>query len=161
MDKKAQAWGIDLAVAVLLFTAGIFTFFIYTINQPSQGQEIIDNLFYDGKIISDSILSKGFPSSWNSSNVITIGILTQGEINKTKAERFYNLSIKEYNKTKVLFNTKYEYYFFLDKNITLPSSSKQIQGIGKKPSNSENLIKITRLTIYEKKPSTMNLYIWN
>jgi hypothetical protein len=161
MKKKAQAWGIDLTVAALLFTVGIFTFFIYTINQPSQGKEVLNDLFYDGKIISDSILSKGFPSSWNSSNVITIGILTQGEINKTKAEYFYNLSIEDYNKTKNLFNTKYEYYFFLDKNITLPTLSKEIEGIGKKPSNSENLIKITRLTIYEKKPSTMNLYIWN
>jgi hypothetical protein len=161
MNIKAQAWGIDLAIASLLFTLGVFTFFIYTINQPTQGAETIEELFYDGKIISDSILSEGYPSYWDCSNVITIGILTKGEINTTKAERFYSLSQDDYNKTKILFNTRYEYYFFLDKNITLPTLSKEIEGIGKKPLNSKNLVKITRLTIYEKKPSTMNLYIWN
>ena len=161
--KKSQAWGADLMVAFVIFSIGIFVFFLYSINAPTEAEENIDALFYEGKIIASSILSEGYPADWNSENVVTAGILTDNKINETKVERFYNLAQADYAKTKRIFNTKYDYYFFLDRNMVI--SSGEIEGIGKPGTvkeniNALNLVKVTKLTIYENKPTSAYLYIW-
>ena len=99
-NKQAQAWGADLMIALVIFSIGIFVFFLYSINAPTEAEESIDNLFYEGKIIASSILSEGHPEDWTFGNVVTIGILSQGKINETKLERFYNLAQADYAKTK-------------------------------------------------------------
>jgi len=159
MNNKSQAWGMDLTVASVLFIFGIVVFYFYALNNPNEAQETIDALFYDGNIIADSILSEGHPSNWNSGNVVTIGILSQGKINETKLKGFYDLASSDYQKTKHLFNTKYEYYFNLSEVMIIDSTD--VEGIGLKPSNPENIIKITRFSIYKNKPISAYLYMWN
>lgn len=162
-NLKAQAWGMDLMVAVMLFTMGILLFFIYVLNYPGEAEENINNLFYDGNMIADNILSRGFPEDWNSENVIRIGVMSGDNINETKLEMFYNLSSQNYTKTKQIFNTRFDYYFFFSENISLYSM--QVEGIGKPGTNlqsinSRNLVKITRFTSYKDKPTTAYLYVW-
>ena len=149
-----------------LFLVGIMIFFIYSLNQPYQARETLDLLSYDGKIIADSLLSQGYPSNWNSSNVMTLGITTAKKINQTKLDELYQMINvqKEYDKTKNLFNTQYDYYFFLDQNMTINSAS--VEGVGKpgvtkQNVNAKNLVKITRFTIYENKTTPLYIYIWN
>lgn len=159
MAKKSQAWGIDLMVAAAIFSMGIISFYMYTLNNTHEAEETVKSLYYDGSIISNSVLSDGYPPEWNSSTVTAVGILNKGKINETKLERFYLLSLSDYEKTKNLFNTRYEYYFFLEKNMTINSNS--VEGIGKKPNGSEkNLVKITRFTIYKNIPAEAYLYVW-
>lgn len=157
-DKRSQAWGIDLAVALVIFTVGILIFFFYTVNRPAEARESLDYMFYDGNLIADSVMSKGAPSGWNSSNVITIGVLSDNKINETKLEQFYNLSIEDYKRTKQLFNTRFDYYFSLSENMSLYVG--EVNGIGYFPLNEKNLVKITRFTIYKDKPTTAYFYIW-
>ena len=158
-NKKAQAWGFDLIMASMIFIAGILVFYLYTLNIPNQAENIINTLNYEGNIISDSLLSAGFPENWNNTNVISPGILSNNKINQTKLERFYNLSTSQYVLTKNLFNTKYQYYISTTpENLTIEGS--EIPGMGSFPLNPESLIKITRVTIYEEKPITFNIYIW-
>jgi len=150
-------------MAVFIFTASMTIFFFYVLNDSSEGGENLEKLYYEGAHITNLILSEGYPTNWNSENVVEIGILTNEKINETKLERFYNLTQEEYSKTRIKFNTKYDYYFFLDRNMTI--NSKTIEGIGKpgiKKSNidAENLIKISRATIYKNKPVAAELYIW-
>ena len=115
--KKAQAWGFDLMIATIIFTAAILTFYLYTLNIPTETQEIIDSLALDSNIITSIVLSDGFPSDWNSTNVIAPGILTNNQINQTKLEKFHTLTLTDYQKTKSMFNTKYDYLFtFEDTN---------------------------------------------
>lgn len=170
-NTKAQAWGFDLVVAVIIFSVGIVVFFIYSINQPNESKEILEKLFYDGKIVTDSILSNGYPENWNSDNVagiVSIGILNGNKINETKLLSFYNLVQTEenYTITKILFNTNYDYYFFLDKNMS--SINVNLDGVGKPginrnnidSINPENLVKISRFVNYQDKPMAAYLYIW-
>lgn len=162
-NKKAQGWGMDLMVALSIFLIGIVIFYIYSLNNPNEAKENIENLFNDGESLTNILLSKGFPNSWNTTNVVRVGILSDNKINATKLERFYDLSQTEYEKTKALFNTRYDYYFFLDENMTINSVS--VEGIGKPgvtktTINAVNLIKVTRVVIYENKPVTAYLYIW-
>ncbi len=159
MKKRGQAWGIDLAVALMIFTFGILVFFFYTVNRTSQASETLDLMSYEGGVIADSLLSEGSPKNWNTSRVNTLGILSDGKINETKAEYFYNLSVEDYNRTRYLFNTQFNYYFFLSENLSLSSGT--IEGIGEVPLSEDNLVQITRFTIYKNKPITAYLHVWN
>ena len=163
MKKKSQIWGVDLIVAVILFSIGIIGFFVYVLNYPGEAEENLSNLFYDGNIIASGILSEGYPLNWNLENVVKPGILTGNKINDTKLELFFNLSMANYTRTKSLFNTKYDFFFFLPENFVL--SLGEVRGIGKPGTdpqsiNSKNLVKITRFTIYKHKPVTAYIYIW-
>jgi len=162
-NKKAQGWGMDLMIALSIFLIGVVIFYIYSLNNPNEAKENIEDLFHDGESLTNILLSEGFPNSWNSTNVVRIGIFSNDKINDTKLERFYDLSQTEYEKTKALFNTRYDYYFFLDENMII--NSVPVEGIGKPgvtktTISSRNLIKITRVTIYKNKPISAYLYIW-
>ena len=81
--RKAQAWGMDLVIAMVLFSMGMVAFYIYSLNQPSEAREKIEEMLYDGKIIANTLLSEGYPEDWNSNNVVRIGILTDNKIDET------------------------------------------------------------------------------
>jgi hypothetical protein len=162
-NKRGQAWSIDLIIAVIIFSAGILIFFIYSINQAGEAKKVLNELGYQGDVILNNILSEGYPVDWNNTNVVTIGIMTNNKINETKLERFYNYSTSDYQKTRSKFNTRYDYYFTFSNMTTLNSS--YIDGIGRVGTNvsnisSSSLIKITRFSIYKEKPTTVYLYIW-
>ncbi|MEM0465879.1 MAG: hypothetical protein QXW97_04245 [Candidatus Pacearchaeota archaeon] len=162
--NKAQAWGMDIIIAIIIFSIGILIFFIYSANHSLESKEKLDLLSSDGNFIMKNILSEGYPSNWNQTNVIKIGIINNNKIDEEKLEKFYNLCQTDYNKTKLLFNTKYDYLFYFQ---NMEINSNKIEGIGKPGINislisdkATDLIKITRLTIYKDKPITVYLYIW-
>jgi hypothetical protein len=152
--SKAQFWGIDLMVAMIIFSVAIAVFYIYSLNQPSETEQNFENLFYDGGVIADALLSQGYPEDWNSGDVVTLGILSSGKINETKLERFYDLASSDYERTRQIFNTGYNYWFFLSEEMD------GIDGIGLNQTNPRNLVKVTRFSIYKNKPVTVYLYIW-
>ena len=156
--KRGQAWGIDLAVALTIFTFGILIFFFYSLNQSSGPKENIDSLSYDGEAIADAVLSRGYPDNWNTTNVITLGILSENRVNETKLKYFYDLSVADYNRTRALFNTRFEYYLSFSQNMSISGS--EVAGIGSKPNNEKDLIRITRFTIYKNKPTTAYFDMW-
>ena len=158
MKKISQAWGLDLMIAVMVFFSGIVVFYIYSINYSANQDDLISKMINAGNLISDSILSEGYPKNWSADNVAKIGILSSGKINETKLERFYYLASGDYNKTKRIFNLKYDYYFFSDENFTI--NSLQVEGIGKKPGDTENLVKVMRLAAYQEKPINIYVYIY-
>lgn len=162
-QKKAQAWGTDLIIGFIIFSFAIIFFYFYSFNYSNETEDILELLTYNGNFIADSILSPGYPNDWTEETAIKIGIADNGKINQTKLERFYNLAQTDYNKTKTLFNTKEDYYFFLQKPFTI--NSVLIEGIGKPgitatTITSSNLLKITRFTIYQNKPTTAYVYIF-
>lgn len=166
MHKKAQGWGIDIIAAIMIFFFGIVLFYTYSINKSNESEVNFESLKYEGNLILGSILSEGYPVEWNSTNVNKIGILSDGKINHTKLEAFYNLTLSDYSLTRRLFTTKYHYFIFVEENFTFHNGAVNIDGFGKpgfdrNNINAENLIRINRVAIYNDKPSTFNLYIWN
>jgi hypothetical protein len=158
--KKGQAWGFDLIVASIIFLTGIVVFYIYSLNYPSEGRENLDSLFYEGNLITENLLSKGFPNDWVSSNVKSIGISNEEKINETKLERLYDLTLAPggYDTSKAIFNTKFDYYFNFSQLMVIDGNT--VEYIGQKNINPNNLIKVTRFTIYQNKPVTLNLFVW-
>lgn len=158
-EKKAQVWGLDLIIAVFIFSIGITVFLIYSINYSEEAADTFENLRYDGERIMQTLLLEGSPKDWSESDVARIGILSNNRINETKLERFYNLAQSQYSVSKLLMNTRYDYYFFLDENMEI--NGKEVAGIGNANfNNSTNIISITRFVIYREKPTTAYLYIW-
>ena len=156
--KKGQAWGFDLIVAFFLFTGGIVLFYYYSLNYSTEGKQAIEGLSYDGNLIADGLLSEGFPDNWNKTNVTKIGLLNEKKINQTKLERFYNLSVDDYSRTKSLFNTKYNYFLTMSEPIIIDGG--EIEGIGQRNLNPKNLVRVTRFTIYQNKPVTLHIEMW-
>ena len=183
IKNKSQIWGIDLMIAVTLFVFGIMIFYIYNLNAPSDVRENFEYMTYDGNLIMDSILSEGYPANWSElvgtadeDKIVKIGVLTNSKINNTKLEKFNDLATGNYDDTKIKFSTRYDYYFTVDADGNLGTDDLDIdgddnpgndpKGIGKMTGgnpdidNARNLIKITRFTIYEDKPMTAYLYVW-
>ena len=63
----------DIMVAVGIFIMAIVVFYIYSLNRPDELKENFENLFQDGKIITDNLLSmkvtcpNSFSNCFNSS----------------------------------------------------------------------------------------------
>ena len=158
-SKKAQAWGLDLIFAITIFIGMLVFLYLHIFNISFDRQDTFNTLLYEGKVIGDSLLSEGFPQDWSGTNVVSIGILSNGEIDETKLEKFYNLSVSDYQKTKSLFNVANNYYIFFDMPITIGGNN--VTGIGLSPGETENLVKVTRVVIIDKKIDNINVYVWS
>ncbi len=162
MKKRAQAWGFDLMMGAVIFTLGLILFFIYSINYPRQSEETLDVLRFEGEFIAENLLSTGHPNDWTENNVIAIGLVNEEKINQTKIERLYTMTSSQagYDKSKSLLNTRYEFFFNFSQQMFVAGNP--VEGIGKDyvNQNTKNLVKITRIVIYDNSPTTLNLYIW-
>lgn len=166
--KKSQVWGLDLIIASIIFMAGIIVFYLYAINFSIEAEESLDALFNDGNFISNVMLSEGVPAGWSEGNVSSPGLVSQNKINQTKLERFYSLVSSDYQKSKIMLNTKFDFYIYFTGQMSINSSI--IDGIGKSGVNRtnileaeslQNIVKIERFTIYNNKPTQLNVYVWN
>jgi hypothetical protein len=142
--KKAQVWSLDLLIAGIIFLIGVVILYNYAINYSSQSNSNLDELFYEGNLASDLILSGE-----------DMGILSNNAINQSKLDAFYNLddSTKKSN-----LGIKSNFYFTLE-NLEIEGTPTAYVGI-MNSSQVDNLIQITRLTIYKNKPIKFQLFVW-
>ena len=156
--KKGQAWGFDLMIGAGIFMIGLTVFFLYTLNYPKGNEETGKDLEYEAKRIASDLLSSGLPTNWNEINVQKIGLTSNNLINQTKLDLFYNLMQNNYNNTKILFGTKYDY--FVNASNSLNINGNPISGIGIYPINVKNEVKLTRVTVYEGVPINLEVTVW-
>ena len=117
LTSKSQAFFGDFAVAVLIFSFIVIAYFTYTKNISSQDgglEELLTNV----KAISSSLTSGGYPTNWNENNAVRIGVTDDGnKINNQKINEFGKMN---YNKSKKLLGTAYDYFvFFLNESGNL------------------------------------------
>ena len=158
VNQRAQAWGFDIIVATGIFILGIVAFFLYTINYPTGEQEKLDELLYEGNNVASSLLSTGYPENWTTLTVSKIGILTDNMIDQEKLNNFNELSSNDYGRTKSMLGTKYNY--FVNFSSPMQISGTTVDGIGLFPVNSKNAIKISRVSLYQNKPVTIEVHVW-
>jgi hypothetical protein len=162
-NKKSQAWGLDLLIALMIFIIGLAAFFLFYLNYSDDVGNDYESLSFDGNNLADSLFSEGNPPDWNSTLVVSIGLLTGNSLDPVKLENFYYLSQSDYQQTKAIFNTNYDYFFFLDNNLSIDNSS--VRGIGKPGVDlnnieASNLIKINRITTLNNQPVSAYVYVW-
>ena len=164
ISNKAQAWGFDLIIAGVIFMSGILLFYVYSINYPKESYEKLDQLFNEGEFMAEVLLSEGLPKYWNQENVVRIGLTSNKKINETKLEEFYYMTNSQegYAKAKRLFNTRYNFFMKFSEEIIIEGNPIVEGGIGQNFEGHEvkNLAKITRVTAYQDKLISLDLYIW-
>lgn len=144
LTKKAQVWSLDLAVASLIFLMGIIILYLYAFNYLSQSDSSLKDIFYEGNVAAEILLSENSP-----------GLLSNNKINQTKIDNFNE---KNYTTKKRELNMHNDFYFTID---NLESNGQPIGYIGMINSSSiKNKIKITRFTIYKNKPSKLEFFVW-
>lgn len=151
--KKAQVWYIDFAVGLLIFMVAITAYFSYAYSESVEQRGDMSELIIDAKMIATSLISKGYPYAWNSSNVTRIG-LTDGNyrIQQGKLDAFNNFSYK--NRSSLLGTTK-DYYFYLE----YPNGTK-FNTLGWNGENATQLVQVTRIVIYNSTPVRMVYHLW-
>jgi len=110
--KKAQVFSLDLIIAFFLFFSVLFLFFKYGQDLSKISKDKLNEMTEDINFISNSLVSKGYPDSWNAENVISIGVTDNNQkINRNKLVSFSSLN---YNTSKKLLNTNYDYLIFFE-----------------------------------------------
>ncbi len=143
-NKKAQVWGLDLVVASIIFLAGVIILYFYAINYSSQSTNQLDEMFYEGDLASQILLTNEAQ-----------GILSIDKINQTKLDDFSKLN---YNIQRNLLGVSNNFYFTFP---GLEVEGNPVEYIGyKENSSAENLVQIDRLTIYNNKPVKFQIFIW-
>jgi len=163
-EKKAQAWGLDLMIALVIVSIAVFSFLFFIVNHTNETKEEFRGISYDAEFIADSLMSPGMPVNWSEGNVVSIGIVDGGRINESKLENFYNLAENDYNKTRRTFKTAYDYLFTLEGNFSINSTN--VSGIGKPGSDANNLTgdnvaAVKRVIIYQDRIATAKIYVWD
>ncbi|MBI2449633.1 hypothetical protein HYV49_05035 [Candidatus Pacearchaeota archaeon] len=157
--KKAQVWSLDIIVGVTIFIIAIIIFYIYTINLSDEAESSSDDLNIDADFISSNILSEGSPRNWNKTNVLIPGIVTDNKINETKLVALAQLSKDNYDKSRQLLGTKYDYFVFLENKDGLVYFGKNQCGIGSAKATEQN-ISIFKVAYYiGKEKQILNLTI--
>jgi len=152
---------------VLIFGSAILIYYKNITNLSDQDEELLDDLLIDAKLISNSLMSSGYQTNWNSDNVERIGITDDNRVSESKLAEFSKIPYKE---SKKLFGTVYDFYvFFTDRNNNIIPINSSSEGIGKPGVNSTNiqtvenpkkLVKITRLIVKESDIKKMVIYLW-
>lgn len=158
MQKRGQGWGVDLIIGGLIVLVGIIAFYGYTFNIDTEKNTVIKHLEAEGELIAAQLLDEGNPSDWTPSQVINVGILTQGKINQTKLEYLYTMTQANYPSMKQKFRITSE--FLINMSEPLMIQGTPITGIGRAPQNATNIMKVSHISIYNNKPVTVWIITW-
>lgn len=163
IKRKSQIWSIDLAIAFLIFLGGLIIFYKYSINSIDAEKEDIDDMVLDAKLLSNHLVSAGYPTDWDSSNVTQIG-LTDGEmrIKKEKVEEFFGIADTDYPRSRRLLSTTHDYYVTFEDSEGNLTKIGGIEGIGKnyQEEDTKNIIRVVRFVYYNSSIIKLAVHIW-
>lgn len=156
MKKKSQVWVIDLIVGLFIFLAGALLFFRYA--NANDSDTSIDGVYSQAKTISDYLISEGYPTDWNQTNVIRLGLTTGDHVlDIDKLKEFTNMTKTDYDNVKTTLVSKGDFViYFENKNGELLNLSEQF--IGNPYYNSTNIdnanpdvmVKVFRYLVYKR-----------
>ena len=110
-SRTSQAWYMDFAIALLLFSFTFIVYFSYTNNLQKEEKGDLNDLVKNAEAISSSLALSGYPNNWTNATVILIGIADEQKLNGTKMKYFSQL---KYNDTRKKFATSYDYFAFVE-----------------------------------------------
>jgi len=165
-STKSQIFSLDMVIAAVLFTAGLIFFYKYSIDLMESQQDVAGNLATNANLLSNFIISQGYPVGWNKTNVIIIGISDNKRINETKVKMFSEI---DYEQTRSLLSTHNDYYLFFENSAGDLVDINNVKGVGKSGVNTTNLVevenprdivKMYRYSLYNSEIIRVGLYVW-
>jgi len=176
-NKKAQVWLSDYTISMLLFTLAALLSVKIIINSFSTNTAF-EELKTDASKISEILLSEGYPPDWHNESVIRPGLLTSNRMNKSKVVNAMNMS---YSSLRPKLQTTHDFLIIFEEPgsdmiefnglCTIGSPDVSINSSGAGPLidchnpdftsiNYDNLVKLTRLIIYNSEIIRMVVYTW-
>lgn len=166
--KKGQGWSLDFVAGLLIFLLAV----VLSVKLISNAftDDNFNDVYDDARILSEAFRGEGFPENWDASNVVTIGLTTDGRLNESKIAELYTIPYKE---TKRLINTPYDYYLYYG-NATENLEIQGACGYGMPGAmswgagctnpqltmNATNLVTIQRLTVHDNNLATITFLVW-
>lgn len=169
----------DVMMSAVFLVVLIILYFQFVANLSTENQAILESLIFDSEVLSETMLSKGYPPGWDEISVQQLGI-TDGNhrLNLTKLGYVANLS---YYNRKFYLGTVYEYYIVLQHkdgtllnitNITgkVNTGLSPEGGMGKPDTtlesiptieNPEHMIRSERYLIYNSTTIKLITYLWS
>ncbi|MBU0757652.1 MAG: hypothetical protein KKF44_06285 [Nanoarchaeota archaeon] len=157
-SNKAQVWYSDFILGLAIFLLIFLLALKLTTENFILARSDIDEMAFVSKYISDSLMTEGIPVYWDADDVVKIG-LTNGnnELNITKLDHFSNMTDTNFEATKSLLGTKYDFIiFFKDiSNNTLDLASSYIgkPGVDEESvylQNPDELLTVSRYLVLKK-----------
>jgi len=100
----------DFVIGMIVFSLVLISYYTYTTNISKEDSSATDNLISDAKIVSSSLTTSGYPDNWDVNTVIRIGFTdSYNRIDNAKFGQFAQIN---YNKTKKLLGTIYDYFLY-------------------------------------------------
>ena len=107
---KAQMWFMDFVIGIVIFSLMLVSYYVYTTNISKEDTAALDDLTSDSKTVASSLTSPGFPDNWDSNTATRIGFTdNHNRIDNAKFSEFAEIN---YNKSKKLLGTVYDYFLF-------------------------------------------------
>ena len=173
-SRKAQAFVHDLIIALFIISIFFVIFLNYDRNESFSDSN--SDIIMETKVLSDYLVSSGYPTDWNSSNVIKIGVTNGNNVlNSTKLDMFYNMTNEDYDKTKYTLGVNDDFLvFFSDHNGNIMRVGES-DFIGKpsynistiESTNPNQLFKVSRFVVLKKGTENitseiieMKIYVW-
>jgi hypothetical protein len=150
MELKAQAWGFDLMVGLMIFLFGVLFFYLYVINIPLTEEDEYDTLRDEAVVIANSLMSEGSPANWDQNNVVRIGLLSNSRVNESKWSEFDSL---DYQRARGLFRVVNDFYVYFGGDYS--------GGVGAAiDSTNESVARVTRVVVRNNESETLNVLSW-
>ncbi|MFC1753263.1 hypothetical protein ACFL96_07705 [Thermoproteota archaeon] len=152
-QRKAQVWYTDFFIGLLIFIVAMTGYLAYTYSDSVEEKGELSELIIDAKVIASSLISEGYPSDWNESNVTRIG-LTDGDyrLMEEKLDAFNDLS---YDDRADLLGTTKDYYFYIQYQ-----NGTEFNHLGMNGSSAVKLVQMTRIVVYNDTFVKMVFYLW-
>lgn len=162
-NNKSQVWSLDLMIGIIIFATSLTFFYKYGIDSIDFERQNVNNLLLDAKIISNYLISKGYPEDWTHANVTLIG-LTNGEmdINPDKVSEFSDIATMDYTKSRKLLSTMYDYFVFFEDKSNNTIRINEVEWVGKdyRVEDPKNIVKVIRFVNYNSTIIRMVVYVW-
>jgi len=147
MDKRGQVWSLDLLVAFVIFTVSLVVIYFYALNYTAGSSDDLDELFYEADFASNLLLSEW--EQWSDS------LVEDGRINQGRLDNFDVVSDDE---KKAKLGISNNFYFLMSEMKVLGVPRERVGIINSSVVDSQ--VKITRIVIYENRPTKFELVVW-
>ncbi|MBU1198349.1 MAG: hypothetical protein KKF46_08765 [Nanoarchaeota archaeon] len=174
-SKKAQVWLSDYTISLLLFTIAAVLAVKLILNGFNLNADF-QELKTDASQMSEILLSEGYPVQWTNNTVIRPGLLIGSRLNSTKILNAMNVS---YSSLKTKLQSRHDFLITFedaegdmlefDGRCAIGNSDVTINSTGPpfdchNPDftsiNYNNLVKVSRLAIYDSEIVRMVVYTW-
>jgi hypothetical protein len=169
INKQAQVWTFDFILGLLIFVFGILMAIYILVSQTNDVR--YKTLYEDINHLSLNLVSPGYPSNWNETNVIIPGLIELNKINTVDINKLYEFDKLNYAQTKTLNHISNEYVFYFKNSTQTINISLCVRGYAAtldqncEPNTSSikynNLVRVERIVVLNKTVVSMIIYGWN